>query len=97
MHMIGVNLACVVSDSPGVVAVIVFSSMVVDFRVAVNVPVASVTPLIGASVLFVPETCNATGRAGIPTPDEFAKVIDRDLKKWSAVIKEAGITAGEND
>ena len=31
------------------------------------------------------------------TPDAFAKVIDRDMKKWSVVVKEAGIRAGEGE
>jgi hypothetical protein len=39
--------------------------------------------------------------AGFPvsgiTPDELAKVIDRDLGKRGAVIKAAGIAAGETE
>jgi tripartite-type tricarboxylate transporter receptor subunit TctC len=30
-------------------------------------------------------------------PEAFAKVIDRDLRKWSALIREAGIRAGDAD
>lgn len=30
-------------------------------------------------------------------PEAFAKVIDRDLRKWSALIREAGISAGDAD
>jgi predicted ribosomally synthesized peptide with SipW-like signal peptide len=30
-------------------------------------------------------------------PEAFAKIIDRDLRKWGAVIKEAGIRASESD
>jgi tripartite-type tricarboxylate transporter receptor subunit TctC len=31
------------------------------------------------------------------SPEAFSKIIDRDLKKWSVVIKEAGIRAGDTE
>lgn len=30
-------------------------------------------------------------------PEAFARIIDRDLRKWSIVIKDAGIKAGESE
>jgi tripartite-type tricarboxylate transporter receptor subunit TctC len=31
------------------------------------------------------------------TPDAFAKLIDRDMKKWGTVIREAGIKATDTE
>ena len=53
------------------------------------------------AVMRMPDTTQKIEAAGFLvggiTPAEFAKIIDKDLKKWSVVIKEAGITAGGSE
>lgn len=54
-----------------------------------------------ADILKTPDVTARVEAAGFRinglTPEAFAKVIDRDLKKWSVVIREAGISASDSE
>jgi len=75
----------------------------VDGWYAMLAPARTPKPIVNriysdvAEILKMPDVAARIEAAGFEvsgiTPAEFAQYIDRELRKWSAVIREAGIRA----